>query len=205
MEPNQPAGDATGTQNAAPVTGDGTPVGAAPAAAGVPDAAAAAAAQAASAAPAAAAQAAAIDPVKALADPAVKAEVDKLTKAAADKVIADKAAADAKASTDYKAKVDADLAALKADPDFAGGDQARFDAQLKVAQAAVEHYGGAEFKKFLNETGMGNHPDLIRAFAKIGRNPEMRGKVVGDTGRPAAGSGGTFDDRAKRFYGGSSA
>ena len=40
----------------------------------------------------------------------------------------------------------------------------------KVAQAtrAVQHFGGDGLVKFLNESGMGNNPELVKAFAKIG-------------------------------------
>ena len=58
-----------------------------------------------------------------------------------------------------------------------------FDNRVKIAQAAVRTFGGEELKNFLNETGLGNHPAMVKAFAEIGKelgedklvNPESTG------------------------------
>lgn len=57
------------------------------------------------------------------------------------------------------------LAAAKADKEF-GGE--KFDETLKTVQAAFAKFGSPELKQFIEATGLGNHPELIRAFAKIG-------------------------------------
>ena len=44
-----------------------------------------------------------------------------------------------------------------------------YDSEVKNALKAVDTYGGKEFKDYLNTTGLGNHPALVKAFAKIGR------------------------------------
>jgi len=44
-----------------------------------------------------------------------------------------------------------------------------FDTRIQAAQAAVKTYGGEELKNFLNETGLGNHPAMVKAFADIGK------------------------------------
>lgn len=48
---------------------------------------------------------------------------------------------------------------------------ADFDNQLSLAIKARDAYAGddPEFKKYMNETGIGSHPTLVKAFAKIGR------------------------------------
>ena len=46
---------------------------------------------------------------------------------------------------------------------------AAFDQRVDVARKAVEEFGGAELKHYLNETGLGNHPAMVKAFAKIGK------------------------------------
>ncbi len=53
----------------------------------------------------------------------------------------------------------------RADKDI-GGD--KFDVNLKSANAAVNQLGTAELKTMLKSTGIGNHPEVIRIFAKIG-------------------------------------
>jgi hypothetical protein len=58
----------------------------------------------------------------------------------------------------------ADLA--RTDPEF--GRNA-FPAALHTARKAVERFGGDRLKQALNETGLGSHPEIIRAFWKVGK------------------------------------
>ena len=53
-----------------------------------------------------------------------------------------------------------------------------YDERIDMAQRAVREFGGEELKKFLENTGQGNNPLLIKMFAKIGEkmseaNPEL--------------------------------
>ena len=64
----------------------------------------------------------------------------------------------------------------KADKDI-GGDN--FDSTLKAANLAVNKFGGKEFKTLLRSTGLGNHPEIIRVFSKIGSL--LKEDVPGDT------------------------
>lgn len=43
-----------------------------------------------------------------------------------------------------------------------------FDAKVASAQKAVEFYGDENLKGWLTETGNGNHPALVKLFAKLG-------------------------------------
>jgi hypothetical protein len=56
--------------------------------------------------------------------------------------------------------------AVKADKDI-GGDQ--FPATVKHCRLAVERFASPALKQALNETGFGNHPELVRCFAAIGK------------------------------------
>lgn len=49
--------------------------------------------------------------------------------------------------------------------DFGG----TFEKRVEVAKKAVHAYGGDELKDYLNKSGLGNHPAMVKAFAKIGR------------------------------------
>jgi hypothetical protein len=40
---------------------------------------------------------------------------------------------------------------------------------LENAKRAIDRFGSETLKKQLNETGLGNHPELVRAFARIGK------------------------------------
>lgn len=56
----------------------------------------------------------------------------------------------------------------KADPEIGGG---KWDATLHAAGKALDALGypeGSPFRAVLTETGFGNHPEMIRAMAKVG-------------------------------------
>jgi hypothetical protein len=44
-----------------------------------------------------------------------------------------------------------------------------FDQEIRLAKGAVAKFGGDELAAMLDETGLGDNPHLVRAFAKIGR------------------------------------
>jgi hypothetical protein len=54
----------------------------------------------------------------------------------------------------------------KKDPEI-GGE--KFAANAEMAKRVVNRFGTEGFKKALNETGLGNHPELVRVFVRIGR------------------------------------
>ncbi len=58
------------------------------------------------------------------------------------------------------------VAKAKADPEL-GGD--KFDANLAVAKKAMDRFATPEFKAYLNETGLGNHPEMLRMLFKTGQ------------------------------------
>jgi len=56
--------------------------------------------------------------------------------------------------------------AVKSDKDI-GGD--KLTENLGVARKALESFGTPELKDVLDATGFGNHPEIIKAFYKIGK------------------------------------
>lgn len=44
----------------------------------------------------------------------------------------------------------------------------RYDTNLRISREAVRKFGGDELVGFLDQSGLGNHPALIKAFAKVG-------------------------------------
>lgn len=54
---------------------------------------------------------------------------------------------------------------LKADPEFGG---AKFNENAEIAKMAVNKFGGDDLKKALNETGLGNHPAIVKFMHKVG-------------------------------------
>lgn len=54
----------------------------------------------------------------------------------------------------------------KSDKDF-GGD--KFDESIQDARAAINKFGTPELKQLMDETGVGNHPEVIRMMTKVGK------------------------------------
>lgn len=83
------------------------------------------------------------------------------------------------------------LDAAKADPAFGGEN---LDANLAIAKRGLEAHASPELRKLFDETGLGNHPEIIRAFISIGKTV-AEDKVVtgGSAASPTA-------DIAERLY-----
>jgi hypothetical protein len=79
----------------------------------------------------------------------------------------------------------------KADEEIGGNN---FDAAVKSAKVTLEKFGTPELSKAFNDYGIGNHPEIIRIFAKIGK----------EIGEDNPGSGGGVQtgpqDRASQLY-----
>jgi hypothetical protein len=58
------------------------------------------------------------------------------------------------------------LKAAKSDKEF-GGE--KLTENLGVARKAMTKFGGEAFSKFLEETKLGNHPEVIRFLVRVGR------------------------------------
>lgn len=57
----------------------------------------------------------------------------------------------------------------KADPEIGG---ANWDASVTASAKALDRFGapaGSPFRQLLNDSGLGNHPEMIRMFANIGK------------------------------------
>ncbi len=60
-----------------------------------------------------------------------------------------------------------------------------YDEKIKRAQAAVGHFGDDKLVSFLDDSGLGNNPNLIKAFSKIGDSlseDQFKGNVKGELG-----------------------
>jgi hypothetical protein len=98
-----------------------------------------------------------------------------------------KSAEEAKAAESAKVKTEW-LAALKSDPEIGGQN---YDATVQYAKRAMKEFANEKFVKFLNDTGFGDNPEMVRAFARIGKkmgeDKFVEGKPSGTPeGKPAA-------------------
>ena len=66
-----------------------------------------------------------------------------------------------------------------ADKEYGGKD---FDANLGTALAAVEKFGTPELKAILDESGFGNHPEVVRFMYRVGKAISSDAQLV--TGKP---------------------
>lgn len=87
------------------------------------------------------------------------------------------------------------LTATKSDAEIGG---ANLDTSVKHAQSAIARFGSPELKSFLDLSGAGSHPELVRAFARIGKAMAEDVIVTGTTGgKPDTNS---FDAKASRMF-----
>lgn len=72
----------------------------------------------------------------------------------------------------------------KADKEF-GGE--KLQENLSVAKKALDAFGTPELKTLLNESGLGNHPEIIRVFYRAGK-AISEDNFVGGKAAPAKGA-----------------
>lgn len=64
------------------------------------------------------------------------------------------------------------------------------------AQKAMDQFGTPELKQYLNDSGLGNHPELFRIFSRIGKAMSEDG-FVGGSGENARSSADILFDKSK--------
>jgi len=67
------------------------------------------------------------------------------------------------------------------DPEFGGKI---LDAALEIAKDVVNRYGNKELRAALNDTGMGNHPEMVRLLWKVGQALNENNKRAGRSSLP---------------------
>ncbi len=65
---------------------------------------------------------------------------------------------------------------VKADKEI-GGD--KLTSNISVAQRALDTFGTPKLKEYLTASGLGNHPELVKAFVKVGKAMSEDGMVTG--------------------------
>lgn len=70
------------------------------------------------------------------------------------------------ATENWKAQVAGWAEQSKADKEFGGKD---FEANLGVARSAIDQFGTQAFKDILDQSGLGNHPEVLRFAHRIGK------------------------------------
>jgi hypothetical protein len=82
-----------------------------------------------------------------------------------DKYIEAQTAREAKRAEDWTQTINGWADEAKADPDIGGN---KFDATLANAKSALTRFGTPELNSYLETSGAGNHPEVIRLMAKVG-------------------------------------
>lgn len=83
------------------------------------------------------------------------------------------------------------LESTKVDKEY-GGE--KLQENLGIAKKALDQFGTPELRTLLNESGLGNHPEIIRAFYRAGKAISEDGFVPGGRASSAA------NDPAKRLF-----
>jgi len=73
--------------------------------------------------------------------------------------------------------------AVKADKELGGEN---YDKTVETAIKAVEKFGSPELRSLLNETGIGNHPELVKFCHRIGKALSEDSLVMGGDQKPGA-------------------
>jgi hypothetical protein len=73
---------------------------------------------------------------------------------------------------------------VRADPEIGG---AKLDATIATAAKAIDKFGGTALRDALDITGAGNHPEIIRFFARVGASLSEADFVTGSPKGSAAG------------------
>lgn len=84
----------------------------------------------------------------------------------------------------YAAQMQKWTSDIQADPELGG---VNFKESAHLAKQVAERFGTPELIKQLQDTGLGNHPELVRVFARIGKAMDndklIRPGSSGDSGR----------------------
>lgn len=91
----------------------------------------------------------------------------------------------------FESTVNEWISSSKSDSEIGGPDLQK---NLAVAKTAMEKFGTPELTKLLNESGLGNHPEIIRAFYRAGK-AISEDRFVGGGRVPSASA-----DPAKRLF-----
>ena len=73
-----------------------------------------------------------------------------------------------------------------------------FEDKVRLSQSAAKEFGGEEFITYLNESGLGNNPELVKIFAKIGEGISKEDDLGGGPDRRRTGS--LTPEEAKQKY-----
>ena len=102
-----------------------------------------------------------------------------LDQAFAEKILAQNEKAQESALAEHDAQVTEWGNEVKADKELGGTN---FEQSAEFSRRATDAFGSEEFIAMLNKTGYGDHPEVVRTFARIGRAMADDKTVRGKTG-----------------------
>jgi hypothetical protein len=95
----------------------------------------------------------------------------------------------------WTATVDGWKASLKTDKEI-GGD--KYDASMKDALRVVNTLGTPELKKLFNDYSLGDHPEIVRVFARMASN--LKEDTIDKDGKGGNLKPKTVEEVADRLY-----
>jgi len=116
----------------------------------------------------------------------------KQAQALTDKFIAIQQERETQRATEWETTKQGWVDQAKKDPEMGG---AKWDETARVASGLVKRHGNDAFREYLNSSGAGNHPEMIRFMAKVGAMmSEDTPATAAPAGKPAP------QDRASIMY-----
>lgn len=109
---------------------------------------------------------------------------------------------EAKLKNDVQATRDGWERDSRADPEIGGsGDEKILGENLAIANKAIDKFGDSDLRQLLSDTGIGNHPAVVRMFLRAGKAISEDKIVTGDSdvgAKPMQDK--SFDELANQIY-----
>lgn len=86
----------------------------------------------------------------------------------------------------------------RTDKEFGGKD---VKANVAIAEAAIKEFTTPEYRQLLKDSGLGNHPEVIRTFYRMGKVMMADKTIAANSGDPNAKRDESAEARAQRLYG----
>lgn len=94
-------------------------------------------------------------------------------------------------NSDFENRKKAWVTEIHNDKELGGNN---FNESIELSKRVIEKFGDAKFKEALNQTGLGNHPELVRFISRIGKI------MAPDTLVVSSNTGGESKSFADKFY-----
>lgn len=101
----------------------------------------------------------------------------------------------------FDEQVDAWVGAVQKDEEISGKDGTLYRDNVARAKQVINRYGSPELVKALNQTRLGNHPELVRMMVRIGKAMREDSFEGGEGAGTRTRTGDPYQNAADKLYG----